>query len=193
MTIPSFLLTIGLLTASVAALCGQTQALGPVYPVIEPDLLALIKTHAREEALSASSAFNEKKNLLTQWAKEPAGKKLPEAKEEKRLVFQSSPQVASVLGQGYQRQWLFIDGDNIEHVQVARAFMKEKADTRRVILVSGSVEQTQKALQKRVWFDQAGVLIQKLRIESLPAFVEMTSMGVTVTERPASFFLKDGN
>ena len=116
-----------------------------------------------------------------------------EAKKEKRLVFQSSPQVASVLGQGYQRQWLFIDGDNIEHVQVARAFMKEKTDTRRVILVSGSVEQTQKALQKRVWFDQAGVLIQKLHIESLPAFVEMTSMGVTVTERPASFFLKDEN
>ena len=69
--------------------------------------------------------------------------------------------------------------------------MKEKTDTRRVILVSGSVEQTQKALQKRVWFDQAGVLIQKLRIESLPAFVEMTSMGVTVTERPASLFLKE--
>ena len=191
MTIPAFLLTIGLLTGSVAALCGETQALGPVYPVIEPDLLALIKTHAREEALSASSAFNEKKNLLTRWAKEPAGQKLKDEKKEKRLVFQSSPQVASVLGQGYQRQWLFIDGDNIEHVQVARAFMKEKSDTRRVILVSGSVDQTQKVLQKRVWFDQAGVLIRKLRIESLPAFVEMTSIGVTVTERPASLFLKE--
>lgn len=190
MKIPAFLLTLGFLIGQAPALFAQTQALGPVYPVIEPDLLALIKTHAKEEALRTGSSFHDRKSQLREWAKHPAGIELPAAKEEKRRFFQSSAQAASVLGEGYRRQWLFIDGGNPEHVQVARAFLKEKGQTRRVILVSGAIDQTQKALQRRVWFDQAGVLIQKLRIESLPALVEMTSLGITVTECPASQFLK---
>ena len=53
------------------------MALGPVYPVIEPDLLALIKQHAAEESANSASRFNQQKDRLKQWVKEPFGQTLP--------------------------------------------------------------------------------------------------------------------
>ena len=70
-------------------------------------------------------------------------------------------------------------------------FYREKNGIRRVILVAGSVEKTQNSLKQRVWFDQAGSLTKRLRIEALPAFVVMDATGVTVTEAPVNDFLKE--
>ena len=57
-------------------------------------------------------------------------------------------------------------------------------------MVSGSVERAQNMLKQRVWFDQAGTLIKRLRIEALPAFVQMDASGITVTQSPVSVLMK---
>ena len=67
--------------------------------------------------------------------------------------------------------------------------MKAKP-TGRVILVTGSVEKTQKALKTRVWFDQGGTLVKRLRIEALPAYVQMNQGGITITQAPVNQLLK---
>ena len=168
----------------------EPPALGPVYPVIEPDLLALIKQHAAEESANTASRLNQQKESLKRWAKEPFGQSLPEAVDIKRYRFESSAEAKSFLGKDYQREWLFIDASRPQHLDLAQAFYKEKNGVRRVILVSGSVERAQNMLKQRVWFDQAGTLIKRLRIEALPAFVKMDAAGITVTEAPVSDFLK---
>lgn len=160
-----------------------------MYPVIEPDLLALIKQHAVEESNSASR-FNQQKDQLKQWVKEPFGQTLPEATEVKRHRFESSPEAKSFLGENYRREWLFIDANRPRHLDLAQAFYQDKKGIRRVILVSGSVDKAQKKLQQRVWFDQAGSLIKRLHIEALPAFVLMDTTGVSVTQAPVNDFLK---
>ena len=119
------------------------------------------------------------------------GRALPEATEVKRYHFETSADAKSFLGEAYQREWLFIDASRPQHLDLARAFYKEKNGIRRVILVSGSVERAQNVLKQRVWFDQAGTLIKRLRIESLPAFVSLNTSGITVTEAPVSTFLKE--
>lgn len=187
---PSFLLTLCLFLCVLPASALEPPALGPVYPVIEPDLLALIKQHAAEESANTASRLNQQKESLKRWAKEPIGQSLPEAVDIKRYRFESSAEAKSFLGKDYQREWLFIDASRPQHLDLAQAFYKEKEGIRRVILVSGSVERTQNALKQRVWFDQAGTLIKRLRIEALPAFVKMDATGITVTQAPVSNFLK---
>ena len=161
-----------------------------MYPVIEPDLLALIKRHAAEEPANSASRLNQQKERLKLWAKEPIGQTIPEATEIKRHRFESSLEAKSFLGENYRREWLFIDASRAQHLDLARAFYREKNGIHRVILVSGSVEKAQNVLKQRVWFDQAGSLIKRLRIEALPAFVVMDATGVTVTEAPVNDFLK---
>lgn len=188
MKIPSFLLVLCLSLCTSLTL--SAEALGPVYPVIEPDLLALIKQHAAEESANSAFRLNQQKDRLKQWTKEPIGQTIPEATEIKRHRFESSPEAKSFLGENYRREWLFIDASRAQHLDLARAFYKEKNGIRRVILVSGSVEKTQNVLKERVWFDQAGSLTKRLRIEALPAFVVMDATGITVTQAPVNDFLK---
>ena len=161
-----------------------------MYPVIEPDLLALMKQHAAEESANSASRLNQHKDRLKQWAKEPFGQTLPEATEVKRHRFKSSPEAKSFLGENYRREWLFIDANRPRHLDLAQAFYQDKKGVRRVVLVSGSVDKAQKKLQQRVWFDQAGTLIKRLRIEALPAFVVMDATGISVTQAPVNDFLK---
>lgn len=169
----------------------SSLALGPVYPVIEPDLLTLLKEHAREESQQANSRINQNRNRLENWAKAPQGTSLPAALETKRHRCDSNPEVKAYIGSDYQREWLFIDANNAEQVNLAQVFTNKNSAIRRVILVSGSVEKTQKILEKRVWFDQAGALIRRLKIEALPAFVQLDATGITVTQAPASRLMKE--
>ncbi len=179
------------LLISFCALTVNAQALGPVYPVIEPDLLTLLKEHAREESQRANSRINQNRNRLENWAKAPLGTSLPAALETKHHRFDSNPEVKAYIGSDYQREWLFIDANNAEQVNLAQVFTNKNSAIRRVILVSGSVEKTQKVLEKRVWFDQAGALIRRLKIEALPAFVQMNASGISVTQAPVSQLLKE--
>ena len=102
MKILSFLLALYL------SLCAfpifSAEALGPVYPVIEPDLLALIKQHAAEESANSASRLNQRKDQLKQWAKEPFGQIIPEATEIKRHRFESSLEAKAFLGENYRRE-----------------------------------------------------------------------------------------
>ena len=166
-------------------------ALGPVYPVIEPDLLTLLKEHAIEESQRANSRINQNRNRLENWAKNPQGIPLPAALETKRHRFDSNPEVKALIGPDYQREWLFIDANHPEQVELAGIFTQGNSAIRRVILVSGSVEKTQKTLEKRVWFDQAGALVRRLKIEALPAFVQMDASGISVIQAPGSQLMKE--
>ncbi len=186
----SFLLALCLSLCVLPVSAIEPQALGPVYPVIEPDLLAIIKQHAAEESANTASRLNQQKEQLKHWAKKPIGQSLPEAVDIKRYRFESSAEAKSFLGKDYQREWLFIDASRPQHLDLAQAFYKEKNGVRRVILVSGSVERAQNMLKQRVWFDQASTLIKRLRIEALPAFVKIDASGITVTQATVSDFLK---
>ena len=176
---------------SLHAAWAESLALGPVYPVIEPDLLTLLKEHAREESQRANSRINENRKQLGNWAKAPQGISLPVALETKRHRFDSNPEVKAFIGPDYQREWLFIDANHQDQIELAGIFTQGNSAIRRVILVSGSVEKTQKVLEKRLWFDQAGALVRRLKIEALPAFVQMDASGISVTQSPVSVLMKE--
>lgn len=186
---PLFLLTLLMLTQGLTQVFAEPYTLGPVYPVIEPDLLALLKTHAKEEMQESSSRINRNRTFLESWSKHPQGQTLPQATGVKRHHFESKKEFREVLGEDFKRDWLFIDAGSSEHITLARAFMKAKP-MGRVILVTGSVEKTQKSLNTRVWFDQGATLVKRLKIKALPAHVQINQEGITVTQAPVHQLLK---
>ena len=157
------------------------EALGPVYPVIEPDILAILQKHVaenREETQKRTVIAQDRFKALLQ---NPQGRTLTRATDLSVKKEPVSLKVTSVIDPTYRRDWLFIDGKESTDLALARYFIKEHPTPNgRVIAVAGSVDHLQKALQPRIWFDQQGRLIKRLQIEALPAWVTLTANAIEV-------------
>ena len=84
------------LSTALACACAQastlTASLGPTYPVIEPDILELLKTHASESRAQTQERLKQSQEMLQRYAKQPTGTSLPQASESKTVKIAVSPQ-----------------------------------------------------------------------------------------------------
>lgn len=156
--------------------------LGPMYPVIEPDLLEILTQHAKEEAANVQKRYEETKKRFEAWTDRPTGTVLPTTDKERTWAIRPMIADRSIL-EGFERHWLLIDADRESHLTYARRFMKgQTVATHRVILVSGSVKTAQETLKTRVWFDQRARLVEKLGIKTLPCIVKLNADGLLLKE-----------
>ena len=166
------------------------DALGPVYPVIEPDILAILQKHVAENQNETQQRVKEAKERFKALLQNPKGVALSRATEltvQKEAV---SFEVASHIDPTYRRDWLFIDGDDQTDIDFARQFINHyRLPSGRVIAVTGSMDVLQKALQTRVWFDQQGRLVKRLQIKALPTWVTLTNQTIEVKTAPAKTLL----
>lgn len=157
------------------------EALGPVYPVIEPDILALLQKHAAESEEETQKRLSMAKDRFKALLENPEGRALPRAT---CLTVRKEPVsewVSASIDAAYRRDWLFVDGEEKADIDLARSFIRRHPLPQgRVIAVNGSIAALQEALQTRVWFDQKGVLIQRLQIHELPAWVTFTAQTIEV-------------
>ena len=157
------------------------EALGPVYPVIEPDILALLQKHAAESEEETQKRLSMAKDRFKALLENPEGRALPRAT---CLTVRKEPVsewVSASIDAAYRRDWLFVDGEENADIDLARSFLRRHPLPQgRVIAVNGSIAALQEALQTRVWFDQKGVLIQRLQIHELPAWVTFTAQTIEV-------------
>ncbi len=190
------------LTCACAQASTQTASLGPTYPVIEPDILELLKTHASESRAQTQEKLKQSQDMLQHYAKQPTGTSLPQASESKTVRIAVSPQATEVVGENFQRRWLLINANNADEIKLAdtllrneklRAPQQPTLHSIRVILVDGNVETTAQALSSRVWFDQGGRLVNKFGITATPTFIKMTAQAIYVTQAPAKVFLEKGS
>lgn len=162
------------------------DALGPVYPVIEPDILAMLQTHAKENHEETQKRVRKAQERFKALLQNPQGRTLSRATQLTVRTEPVSPEVALVIDPTYRRDWLFIDGDDKTDLELARHFIQHYHEPNgRVIAVTGSIAALQKTLQTRVWFDQQGQLIKRLQIETLPAWVTLTAKTIEVKTAPA--------
>lgn len=77
---------------------------------------------------------------------------------------------------------LFIDGDNTAQISFAENY-KNTANNLKIILTNGDIGETSKKLG-RIYFDQNGVLIHKLRITAVPAVVTRDNTQLKIQEIP---------
>lgn len=175
---------------------------GEAWPVVEPDLLDVIR--AKLESAKASGKLDELNARFAQKVKARVMRPAPvggisAAIEDRSWEFDPTVVIESdirdhkgnLIATAGQRinpldkismtqKLLFIDGDDPAQVSWA---MAQGDDLRtKVIMVKGSPFDLMKANQRRFYFDQAGSLTAKFGIEHTPASVEQKGRILIVTE-----------
>ncbi len=171
---------------------------GDLWPVQEPDMLTVIMH--RLEALQQSGEMGRKmdafkERVIRNSLRPPAVPVIGRAEKYTRRLFDPSVRLAADLrdheGRIFARKGevmnplryvpfhqtlYFINGDDPEQV----AWMKRQTPPTlesKIILVQGSIPETQKALDSRIYFDQNGVLCRRLGIDRVPARVTAATGG----------------
>lgn len=191
-TIRHFLVTFAglIMTMSVPG----SEVLGPIYPIVEPNLLEVLQTHTQESVKDTQSQYRQTQKKIENWLAQPIGRPLPQVQTVKRATKEIKLTIPDLIDNTYRRYWLFIDADLPSNVLLAQKFLQQCTQPVfcRVILVSGSLQSAQKKLQTRLWFDQGGRLTEHLSINALPALTTFSPTRIqTVMAFAEHFPLKE--
>jgi conjugal transfer pilus assembly protein TraW len=178
------------MTASSGA---QSHALGPTYPIAEPDLLKEIERVLKEKEKSGELAKLQKQAMerSTQSAMNPRAVEGLSRTRQARTFFFDPSIVANqrittpegrVLVEAGQRvnpldqmamtqQLVFFDARDADQVSKAQALIAKTGGRAKPILTAGSYIDLQKRWGKPVFFDQSGTLVRKFGISQVPALV----------------------
>lgn len=165
------------------ALRERPQALGPTYPIAEPDLLELFMERISELKSSGQyqKRFDQEKQKIAELMRNPpAVVGLAKAQEIRIWPLEASipetlpesllRQAASVELPRISRELIFIDGTDKEELDAAKAIAAQRPDSR-IVLVNGSIAETSRALNRRIFFDQGGSLTRLFGIHATPAIL----------------------
>lgn len=181
-----FVGSLGLMAPSVWAL---GTSLGPVYPILESNLLEMLQVHARESENETRRRQLQAQEQMQRWATNPAGKAFPVATSVLHEALPiSSPLV--MIDKTYRRDWLFIDANDQAQVLLAKRFLKRCDNVAhcRVILTAGPLGIVQEELQTRLWFDQGARLTARLKIDVVPTLVTFKRTSIEKVSAPAKAF-----
>lgn len=180
-----------------------SEVIGTVYPVIEPDVVAWMKdqmsrqlTPERMEELK-----KERQGATRKYAERPTGRQLPRTSapatrwfdpsmtvpydlrdHEGRLIHAAGTTVNPLDWRPLTRQLLFIDGDDAHQVTWAETMGAKDMGRSMVILVAGSPLELGRRWQRQVFFDQKGLLTEKLGIQQVPASVRQDGKQLRIDE-----------
>ena len=107
--------------------------------------------------------------------------------QEGRVIAEAGSQVNPLDYVGLRHPLVFIDADDKDQMHWVDHALKTQhiQDNSRIILVKGSVGQAQKALNRKVWFDQFGKLTDKFAIKHTPAVVRQSGKRLLISEEVA--------
>lgn len=174
----------------------KPQTLGPTYPIAEPDLLELFMERINDLKSSGQyqKRFEQEKQKIAKLMRNPqpvVG--LAKAQEIRIWPLEASipetlpesllRQAASVELPRISRELIFIDGTDKEELDAAKTLAAQRPDSR-VVLVNGSIGQTSRTLNRRIFFDQGGSLTRLFGIHATPAILFNGSDGPSGMEFP---------
>lgn len=176
--------------------------MGQTFPVIEPDLLAVMEAKLRQmEASGKIDAINQemkRKAIARVRRPQPVGGLSPAASSRTWLfdpsitveddILDNDGNIIAYRGQRVnpleimpmRKSLAFVDGDRIEELKWA---VSRGDDSKvKIIFVNGSPFDEMKGYQRRFYFDQGGFLVEKFGIQRTPALVEPEGQMMKVTE-----------
>lgn len=153
------------------------EALGPVYPVAEPDLHSILKAYAQEARADKRASSEKTLGVLEKSLSLP--RRLPRA-ETGRAWRALAPKESGAVP-SFERKWLLFDAEDSLQARYAKNILERFPGTIPV-LVSGSLIKAQKALGRRAYLDQKGFLTEKLGVRALPCAARFTEEGAFLRE-----------
>jgi len=191
-----------LLAAPVHAL--DLGRVGPVWPVAEPDLLALIQTRLQEKQASGELAriqaeFAARSRRAIESPAPVAGLvrtrtprsflfdptvAAPEAirDHEGRVLVAAGTRVNPLDYVGLSQPLIFFDARDRAQTKVALALRQHHQGRAHLILTGGSYLDFMKRHDLRVYYDQQGLLVQRLGIRQVPARVTQEGRMLRIDE-----------
>lgn len=194
---------IGLLISSTPLMAKSWGVVGEVYPVAEQSFLEFIQ--ARLKTLSESGDIEA---ANTQWQHQvenhinrPIPLHLPHAKIKRTFLYHpeivvdndikdysgrvliAKGMVANALSQlpTYTACWLFFNADESSELRWASYTMRQCANPK-IILTGGAIADAETTLGTVIYFDQGGVIAQKLGIHATPARVTREGNALKIEE-----------
>ncbi len=199
-----YCIAIGLLILSLASHAKEIGIFGKTYPILEEDFLEFIKN--RVDTMQKNGEWNKVQNQLKeraqaradrptplekitktmvkkQWLIDPSMTLSQDLKDHQGRVFAKSGTTFNPLTVvSLKNGLLFIDADDEKQIAWAKLKNREFDHHTKLILVKGSVSQTEKIFKQRIYFDQQGQLTQRFHIEHVPAMVSQENLKLKITE-----------
>lgn len=184
----------------------SAQALGPTYPIIEPDMLEQMRDHAMQMERSGElqRRLDEGHRRAEESIRKPnAVQGLAPAIRKRTFYFDPTltvnqdivtpdgvvlarvgDQVNPLDQVAWSGVWLFFDASDSAQLREASKFIAEARGLVKPVLVGGSYAEASKVLARRVYFDQRGLLVRRFRIQAVPATVRQEGSRLRVDEFP---------
>jgi conjugal transfer pilus assembly protein TraW len=175
---------------------------GALFPIIEPDMLAMIEARLKGfEASGKLAALNKEMVRRTEarvrrpvpvagivtaskarsWTYDPTITIGEDIRDNKGgLIIPAGRRINPLDTVGLRQSLVFLNGD--DPAQVAWALKSTTQLNAKLILTAGSPFDRMKAAQRRFYFDQDGKLTGKFGIRAVPAVVEQAGKVLKVTE-----------
>lgn len=197
------ILLVALFACFSTAYAEDLGVIGEVYPIHEEDLIEAIKS--RLKAMQDSGELDAQHRELTDrsraYVRRPPGVSLPRAERyqarpfdlsftlqesikdaEGNTLFEKGITINPLSHRPLTRALCFINGDDSAQV----IWLEEACPVgaSKSILVNGDIAELMQALGRRLYFDQAGVLVQRFEITALPAVVRQSDEVLYVEQFP---------
>lgn len=177
-------------------------AIGPVYGIVERDLMEVLKARAAAKVKDGSwnKSMEQQKQRLTDYAHRPFGKHLPRAityavryfdptieldadisDADGKVLYPRGTHINPLDYRNYTKTLCFFDGDDKTQVEWARSYCFDPVNAL-AILESGPVLDLSTQYKVRMYFDQYGTLAGHFGIKALPTVVRQTGKVFAVEE-----------
>lgn len=193
-------------TAWVALPIGSSMAeqIGPVHPIVEPDMLDEIQKSLKEKEKSGELARLQKESIerakhSIEHPKPVKGMTRAERNRtfyydpsfrvpktitdsEGRVVAEAGKMVNPLDYVNMSQYMLFIDGTDPLQVAKADGLHKHYAGNIKTILTNGAVLELSRQRGRQIYFDQGGTLVKKLGITKVPSLVSQDGKRLRIDE-----------
>lgn len=192
------------LTVSFNCFSKDLGNLSVTYPIIETDLVALIKSKIAEKEKNGEVALLQKKlkqNVIS-YVNRPPGVRLPRAgtyravelnptytvpynivDAEGKVIYLAGTQVNPLDVKPLTKMFCFFDGDDPEQVKWVESHCQDNPRNK-LILVNGDYRELSEKMSFRIYFDQHSVAVKRFGIQALPAVVRQSGRVLYVEEFP---------
>ena len=179
-------------------------AIGPTYPIAEPNLLQVILD--RLQAAQRSGELDRvnrqaQQRLRDQVENPPPVTQVAKTTQARSFHFDPSLQVTQAITDAdgrvlvppgttinpldvvpLSRPLLFVDARDESQLKRARRLIDERQGQLKLILTGGSYLELMKRWQRPVFYDQRGLLVQRLGIRQVPALVTQDGRRLRIDE-----------
>jgi conjugal transfer pilus assembly protein TraW len=202
--IAALLLAVAGIALNHSAHAQHLGVIGPVYPIAEPSLLALIQSKLRELAANGGleRLQRESQARIRRQIEEPAPVAgitrtttartfhfdpsievpYPISDTEGRLIVAPGTRVNPLDVVSLSRPLFFFDARDAEQVERARRELAEQRGQVKLILTGGSYLDLMRRWKQTVYYDQQGLLTTRLGIRQVPARVTQDGRRLRIDE-----------